>query len=102
MLELPVRAKHLDYVHTMPTDLSVCNLLNGSGVSPPVSPQPLIPVLMYRLYTPGCFHNLFHVSYLSFIIFNQRANSSIVVLQDLSPFFFFNHLTSCTKLHVCC
>lgn len=48
-----VCAKHEDYMHTMPTDLSVSYLLNDFGVSADVSPQPLQPVLMYSLYTPG-------------------------------------------------
>lgn len=48
-----VCAKHEDYIHTMPTDLSVSCLLNGFGESAHVSPQPFRPVLMYSLYTPG-------------------------------------------------
>lgn len=48
-----VCAKHEDYIHTMPTDSSVSYLLNDFGVSADVSPQPLRPVLMYSLYTPG-------------------------------------------------
>ncbi len=48
-----VCVKHEDYIHTMPTDLNVSYQLNGFGVSADVSPQPLRPVLMYSLYTPG-------------------------------------------------
>lgn len=41
-----VCAKHEDYIHTMPTDLSVSYLLNDFAVSADMSPQPLRPVLM--------------------------------------------------------